>query len=89
MDRLDVLATLVQAYEAKHYPINLSDPAEAIRFRMVQGRADAQGSGADDRQAQTGLCNAESQAQLDADDAQLVVHPEMTGNARPDQVPSA
>lgn len=35
-DRLDVLATLVQAYEAKHYPIDLPDPIEAIKFRMDQ-----------------------------------------------------
>lgn len=32
-DRLDVLATLIDAYEAKHHPI---DPVEAIRFRMEQ-----------------------------------------------------
>ena len=36
-DRLDVLATLVQAYEAKHYPIAPPDPIEAIKFRMEQG----------------------------------------------------
>lgn len=34
--RLDVLATLVQAYEAKHFPMDLPDPVEAIRFRMEQ-----------------------------------------------------
>ena len=38
-DRLDILATLVQAYEAKHYPIAPPDPIEAIRFRMDQERA--------------------------------------------------
>ncbi|MFW8564841.1 helix-turn-helix domain-containing protein [Orrella sp. 11846] len=36
-DRLDVLATLVQAYEAKHFPIESPDPIEAIKFRMEQG----------------------------------------------------
>ena len=36
-DRLDILATLVQAYEAKHYPIDSPDPIEAIKFRMEQG----------------------------------------------------
>ncbi len=36
-DRLDILATLVQAYEAKHYPIDPPDPIEAIKFRMEQG----------------------------------------------------
>ena len=35
-DRLDVLVTLVQAYEAKHLPIDLPDPVEAIKFRMEQ-----------------------------------------------------
>ncbi|MCL4745875.1 MAG: transcriptional regulator [Burkholderiaceae bacterium] len=36
-DRLDVLATLVQAYEAARHPIDLPDPVEAIKFRMEQG----------------------------------------------------
>ena len=35
-DRLDVLATLVQAYEAKHYAMAPPDPIEAIKFRMEQ-----------------------------------------------------
>ena len=35
-DRLDILATLVQAYEAKHIPIASPDPVEAIKFRMEQ-----------------------------------------------------
>ena len=35
-DRLDILATLVQAYEAKHHPIESPDPIEAIKFRMEQ-----------------------------------------------------
>lgn len=35
-DRLDVLTTLVQAYERKHFPIDLPDPVEAIKFRMEQ-----------------------------------------------------
>jgi HTH-type transcriptional regulator/antitoxin HigA len=33
-DRLDVLATLIEAYEAEHYPIDPPDPIEAIKFRM-------------------------------------------------------
>ncbi|QHJ00358.1 transcriptional regulator [Xylophilus rhododendri] len=36
-DRLDVLVTLVQAYEARHHPIDPPDPIDAIRFRMEQG----------------------------------------------------
>lgn len=35
-ERLDVLGTLVQAYEAKHYPVDPPDPIEAIKFRMEQ-----------------------------------------------------
>ena len=35
-DRLDILATLVQAYEARHLPIASPDPVEAIKFRMDQ-----------------------------------------------------
>jgi HTH-type transcriptional regulator / antitoxin HigA len=35
-DRLDILVTLVQAYEAKHLPITAPDPVEAIKFRMDQ-----------------------------------------------------
>jgi HTH-type transcriptional regulator/antitoxin HigA len=35
-DRLDVLATLVDAYEARHHPMDPPDPVEAIKFRMEQ-----------------------------------------------------
>ena len=35
-DRLDILVTLVQAYEARHAPIGTPDPVEAIKFRMDQ-----------------------------------------------------
>jgi HTH-type transcriptional regulator/antitoxin HigA len=35
-DRLDVLATLIDAYEAQHHPIDPPDPVEAIKFRMEQ-----------------------------------------------------
>lgn len=41
-DELDVLTTLVEAYESKNFPIDPPDPVEAIRFRMEQlGLADA------------------------------------------------
>lgn len=33
-DKLEVLATLVEAYEAKRYPSTLPNPIEAIKFRM-------------------------------------------------------
>ena len=35
-DRLDVLATLVDAYENERYPMEPPDPIEAIKFRMEQ-----------------------------------------------------
>ncbi len=35
-DRLDVLATLIDAYEAAHHPMDPPDPVEAIKFRMEQ-----------------------------------------------------
>ena len=35
-DRLDVLVTLVEAYEAKHFPMDLPDAVAAIKFRMEQ-----------------------------------------------------
>ena len=36
-DRFEILTTLVEVYEAKHFPIDAPDPIEAIRFRMEQG----------------------------------------------------
>ena len=33
-DRLEVLATLVEAYEAKHYSLDLPDPVEAIKYTV-------------------------------------------------------
>ena len=36
VDRLDILLTLVESYEAKHHPIPPPDPIEAIKFRMEQ-----------------------------------------------------
>ncbi len=35
-DRLDVLATLIDVYEAKHHAMDAPDPIEAIKFRMEQ-----------------------------------------------------
>lgn len=35
-DRLDVLATLIDAYESQYVPMDPPDPIEAIRFRMEQ-----------------------------------------------------
>ena len=35
-DRLEVLVTLIEAYEAKHFALDLPDPVEAIKFVMEQ-----------------------------------------------------
>ena len=35
-DRLDVLVTLIETYEARHFPMDPPDPIEAIQFRMEQ-----------------------------------------------------
>jgi HTH-type transcriptional regulator/antitoxin HigA len=35
-DELDVLVTLVDAYESKHFPISAPDPVTAIKFQMEQ-----------------------------------------------------
>ena len=35
-EKLDILVTLVEAYEQKHYPLDLPDPVEAIKFEMEQ-----------------------------------------------------
>ena len=35
-DRLDVLVTLVEAWERKHYPLDMPDPVEAIKYHMEQ-----------------------------------------------------
>lgn len=35
-ERLDVLVTLVEAFEARHFPLDLPDPVDAIKFRMDQ-----------------------------------------------------
>ena len=35
-DERDVLVTLIEAYESRHYDFGPADPVEAIRFRMEQ-----------------------------------------------------
>jgi len=35
-DRFDVLVTLIEAYERKHFPVESPDPIEAIKFAMDQ-----------------------------------------------------
>jgi HTH-type transcriptional regulator/antitoxin HigA len=35
-DRVDVLVTLIEAYEAKHFPVPAPDPIAAVTFMMEQ-----------------------------------------------------
>ena len=35
-DRFDILATLIEAYEAKHHPIPPAEPIDVLRFVMEQ-----------------------------------------------------
>jgi len=39
-DEFEVLFTLVESYEDKHYPIPSPNPIEAIKFRLEQGEVD-------------------------------------------------
>jgi hypothetical protein len=61
-DQLDVLATLIDAYEEEHDPIDPPDPIEAIKFRMEAG-PDPAGPGIVDRHANARCGGAEPQAQ--------------------------
>ncbi len=40
-DEMEVLVTLIEAYENKHYPITPPDPIAAIKFRMAQQNLNA------------------------------------------------
>lgn len=40
-DELDILTTLIEAYEREHYPIDLPDPVAAIKFRLEQKGKDS------------------------------------------------
>ena len=35
-EKLDILVTLIEAFERKHFPLDLPDPIEAIKFEMEQ-----------------------------------------------------
>lgn len=39
-DRLEILVALAEAYEEAHFPMDLPDPIEAIKFRLEQQGAD-------------------------------------------------
>lgn len=40
-DELDVWATLMEAYEREHFPMDLPDPVAAIQFRLEQQGKDS------------------------------------------------
>src|SRR5882724_13232182 len=62
-DRLDVLATLIDAYETRHYPMDPPDPIEAIQFRMEQQGLSRKRPRAADRNARTRRGGYEPQAE--------------------------
>lgn len=35
-EKLDILVTLIESYERKHFPLDLPDPVAAIKFEMEQ-----------------------------------------------------
>jgi HTH-type transcriptional regulator/antitoxin HigA len=39
-DRLEILITLAEAYEESHFPMDMPDPIEAIKFRLEQQGVD-------------------------------------------------
>jgi len=43
VEELELLSTLVELYEDKHYPMDLPDPVDAIKFRMEQLGLNQQG----------------------------------------------
>jgi len=44
-DHLEILATLIESYESKHFPLEHPTPVEAIRFRMEQAEMSVQDMG--------------------------------------------
>lgn len=51
-DRFEILLTLIEAYESRHFPLERPDPIEAIKFRMEQS-----GLGARDLEPMIGRTN--------------------------------
>ena len=51
-DRLDILTTLVEAYEQKHFPIEAPDPIEAILYYL-------EARGLSDRDLESSIGNSE------------------------------
>jgi antitoxin component HigA of HigAB toxin-antitoxin module len=61
-DRLDVLVTLVEAWERKHYRFDLPDPVEAIKYHMDQNGLQPARSHCLHRQPQPRARSSQSQA---------------------------
>ena len=62
-DRLDVLATLIDAYETRQFPMDPPDPIEAMQFRMEQQGLTPKGPRNDDRNTRVCRRGHEPQAQ--------------------------
>lgn len=61
-DEMEVLVTLIEAYENKHYAITPPDPVEAIKFRMEQ--QDLSARDLEPYMAATGGCRKRSTASI-------------------------
>ncbi len=64
----EVMVTLIEGYEARHYPMSPPDPIEAILFRMEQQGLKTQRPGAHDWADEPGVRSAQWQAQADHGD---------------------
>ncbi len=73
-DHVDILATLIEAYEARHHPIEAPDPVSAILFMMEQKGASPPRSRTRDRQPRPGFRNPHPQATADATDGSSTRH---------------
>jgi len=77
-DRLDILTTLIDAYEDEHYPIDPPDPVEAIKFRMETAGPEAQRPRTAHRNAHARGRGVKLQAQpVDCDDSAIGIPAEV------------
>jgi HTH-type transcriptional regulator/antitoxin HigA len=67
-DRLEVLVTLVETYEQKHYRIEPPDPIEAIKFRMEQLKLKPSDLGGYSRRPEPSVGNSQQKKETDSGD---------------------
>ena len=67
LDRLDILTTLVEAYEQQHYPIDAPDPISAIKYYLeARGLSDRDlAASIGDSQQATAILNRQQPLNLD------------------------